>query len=209
MKKTVPVIITFIAGAIMVLESYVQSDFLYKFVQSYLARAVTVSSAWAVGLGAVNIIRIHGRRVKGKRTDYLYSIVLLVTFFWFAILGLVMKKHNSDPFYLFFYDNILLNLSATMYSVLAFYIASAAYRSFRVRSLEASLLLLTSVIVMLGAVPIGQAIWSGFPDLSSWIGSNINTPVLRAMTIGLTLGALTQSMRNLIGIERGHLSGGD
>lgn len=209
MKKTFPVIITFVAGAIMVLQSYIQSDFLYTFVQSYLARAVTVSSAWAVGLGAVNIIRIHGRRIKARREQYFYSIVLLVTFFWFAFLGIFIQKHNSDPFYLFFYNNILLNLSATMYSVLAFYIASAAYRSFRVRSLEASFLLLPSVIVMLGAVPIGQALWSGFPGLSSWIGTNINTPVLRAMSIGLTLGGLTQSMLNLIGIERSHLSGGD
>lgn len=209
MRKTVPIIITFIAGAIMILQSYIQSDFLYKFVQSYLARAVTVSTAWAVGLGAVNIIRVHGRRIQNKRPSYFYSIVLLITFFWFSILGFVMQKHNSDVFYLFFYDNILLNLSATMYSVLAFYIGSAAYRSFRVRSIDATMLLLTSIIVMLGAVPIGQAIWPGFPTLSSWIGANINTPVLRAMTIGLTLGGLTQSMRNLIGIERGHLSGGE
>lgn len=209
MKKTIPLIITFVAGAIMILESYIQSDFLYKFVQNYLARAVTVSTAWAVGLGAINVMRVHGRRISAKRPQYFYSIVLLVTFFWFTILGFVMKKHNSDPFYLFFYDNILLNLSATMYSVLAFYIGSAAYRSFRVRSIDATMLLLTSIIVMMGAVPLGQAIWGGFPVLSAWIGANINTPVLRAMTIGLTLGALTQSMRNLIGIERGHLSGGE
>ncbi len=209
MRKTIPLIITFVAGAIMILQSYIQSDFLYNFVQNYLARAVTVSTAWAVGLGAVNVIRVHGRRISGKRQSYFFSIVLLVSFFWFAIVGLLMKKHNSDPFYLFFYNNILLNLSATMYSVLAFYIGSAAYRSFRVRSIDATMLLLTSVIVMLGAVPIGQAIWGGFPTLSSRIGANINTPVLRAMSIGLTLGALTQSMRNLIGIERGHLSGGE
>jgi hypothetical protein len=209
MRKTLPLVITFVAGAIMILQSYIQSDFLYNFVQNYLARAVTVSTAWAVGLGAVNVIRVHGRRISNKRPSYFYSMVLLGTFFWFAIVGFVMQKHNSDPFYLFFYDNILLNLSATMYSVLAFYIGSAAYRSFRVRSLDATMLLLTSMIVMLGAVPIGQAIWGGFPTLAAWIGANINTPVLRAMTIGLTLGALTQSMRNLIGIERGHLSGGE
>lgn len=209
MRKTLPLVITFVAGAIMILQSYIQSDFLYNFVQNYLARAVTVSTAWAVGLGAVNVIRVHGRRISNKRPSYFYSMVLLGTFFWFAIVGFVMQKHNSDPFYLFFYDNILLNLSATMYSVLAFYIGSAAYRSFRVRSLDATMLLLTSIIVMLGAVPIGQAIWGGFPTLAAWIGANINTPVLRAMTIGLTLGALTQSMRNLIGIERGHLSGGE
>ncbi|MCE5196312.1 MAG: hypothetical protein LLG09_04185 [Negativicutes bacterium] len=205
MHKALPVAITFITGAIMILQSYLNIEFLYNFVQNYLTRAVTVSTAWAIGLGALNIIRIHGRRIRVKRANYGYSIIMLVTFFIFLFVGLFMAKHNSSNLYLFLYNNILQNLSATMYSVLAFYIGSAAYRSFRVRSLDSTLLLLTSVVVMLGAVPVGEAIWSGFPDLSSWIGSIINTSVLRAMSIGLTLGALTQSMRTLIGIERGHL----
>jgi len=58
----------------------------------------------------------------------------------------------------------------------------------------------------LGAVPIGEAIWPGFPPLSEWIMSTINTASLRAVTIGITLGAVSQSIRNLMGIERGHLS---
>jgi len=205
MRKSLPIAITFITGAIMILQSYLNNEFLYNFVQNYLTRAVTVSVAWAVGLGALNIMRIHGRRIRAKRANYGYSIVMLISFFIFLGVGLFMAKQNSSNLYLFLYNNILQNLSSTMFSVLAFYIGSAAYRSFRVRSLDSTLLLVTAVIVMLGAVPVGAAIWPGFPVLSSWIGSTINTSVLRAMSIGLTLGALTQSMRILIGIERGHL----
>lgn len=205
MRKSLPIAITFITGAIMILQSYLNNEFLYNFVQNYLTRAVTVSVAWAVGLGALNIMRIHGRRIRTKRANYGYSIVMLISFFIFLGVGLFMAKQNTSNLYLFLYNNILQNLSSTMYSVLAFYIGSAAYRAFRVRSLDSTLLLLTAVIVMLGAVPVGAAIWSGFPVLSNWIGSTINTSVLRAMSIGLTLGALTQSMRILIGIERGHL----
>ena len=77
MRKSLPIAITFITGAIMILQSYLNNEFLYNFVQNYLTRAVTVSVAWAVGLGALNIMRIHGRRIRTKRANYGYSIVML------------------------------------------------------------------------------------------------------------------------------------
>jgi hypothetical protein len=93
-----------------------------------------------------------------------------------------------------------------MFSLLCYYIASAAYRAFRLRSAETALMLVSAFIIMMGNVALGEAIWSGFPDLSDWIMSVINTAALRAITIGVILGAISQSIRNLLGIERGHLA---
>ena len=56
------------------------------------------------------------------------------------------------------YKKMYTPLSATMFALLAFFVASASYRAFRIRNFEATLLLISGSILMLGRVPIGELI---------------------------------------------------
>ena len=102
----------------------------------------------------------------------------------------------------------LVPLQGTMFAILAFFIASAAYRSFRARSREAAVLLVAAMIVMMGRVPLGEYILPISGDLSGWILNVLNAGVRRAILIGVSLGAVALSLKIIFGVERSYLGGG-
>jgi len=83
-------------------------------------------------------------------------------FFGFAFngssvsLGPHLKEDGSAFFWMF--QNVYLPLGATMFALLAFFVASASYRAFKIRNFEATLLLVSGVLLMIGRVPVGQLI---------------------------------------------------
>ncbi|MFN8390011.1 MAG: hypothetical protein U0136_06950 [Bdellovibrionota bacterium] len=103
-------------------------------------------------------------------------------------------------------EGFFVPLGAAMFSLLAFYIASAAYRSFRVKSVEASVMMLTSVVVILGQIPFGPIYIS--PDLPAvrlWLLQYINTPGNRAIYFGTTIAAFAMAVRMWFSLERNPL----
>ena len=105
-------------------------------------------------------------------------------------------------------------LTATMFAMLAFYVASAAFRAFRAKNVEASLLLGTAFIILLGRTFAGALITAWLPDwlsglrienLTVTIMAVFNTAGTRAIMIGIALGIASTSLKVLLGIDRSYL----
>jgi hypothetical protein len=105
------------------------------------------------------------------------------------------------------YDHIFFPCNATMFALLAFFIASAAFRAFRARNTEAALLLGAAIIVLLGRAPIGSLINQNLPDITNWIIDWPNNAGRRAIIMGAALGAIVTGLRVLLGMERQHVGG--
>ncbi|MEW6013124.1 MAG: hypothetical protein AB1602_06965, partial [Elusimicrobiota bacterium] len=111
------------------------------------------------------------------------------------------------------FNNIYNPLSATMFSVLAFFIISTAYRSFRIKSFPAFLLFIAGLVLMLGNIPLGEIIWdklfawtnTTIADIKNWIISVPSTAGKRGIMIGIAIGAAVTSLKIIFGIERGYM----
>ncbi len=107
--------------------------------------------------------------------------------------------------FVWIYDHVFDPCNSTMFALLAFFVASAAFRAFRARNIEAALLLGAAILVMLGRAPIGRSISDVFPDLAQWVIDIPNNAGRRAIMMGAAIGAIATGLRVIVGLERSHL----
>jgi len=179
---------------------------------SPLAYAADVFRTWAVvistmalALGAVNLMRTHGNIARRKEPGrWIYSIWLIFIFALLTLLGITnINDPFSNPLYKWLFDYPYTSLGQTLYAITGFYIASAAYRAFRARNVDAALLLIAGILVLLKNAPIGEVIWSGFPVLGGWFNDIGQVPAMRTFLITAAFGLMAYGFRTLLGKERG------
>jgi len=152
----------------------------------------------------VNLIQVHTRKIAREGgMNWLYSGSLIVALAFMAILGIA--KGPTNKIYQFSFNALFTPGQATVYAMTGFYIASAAFRAFRVRNVEAGILLVSAALVMLGNVSVGEAMWAGFPEVGRWLMDIPNLAGQRGMMIGAGIGAIAGGLRVLLGIERSYL----
>ena len=201
--KHIPVAVAFLAGFVMILAFFSGNAFISWFSQQQL-KWVTIVAGFALLLGVVSLTRVSVDRVRQRAKDWPYKVVLLV-FLGVSSLFAIFQGTERGTVYDWLFQNMNAPMMSTMFSMLAFYIASAAYRAFRARTLEATILLITATIVMLGRVPLGRIIFSYLPQVTDWIMNYPNLSVQRGIIIGAALGAASMSLRIILGIERTYL----
>lgn len=225
MRSTVPLIIAFLSGLVMLVAFFFKSEgTLLGDASQELLIWSSIISGFSFLLGAASIVRVNWRVVSSRKTGWGYNLLTVISVFIMMIPGLTPKSwlpaaiaplagRDAGSIYDWIFTYIATPMSQTVFAVLAFYIASAAYRAFRARSAEATLLLITASLVMLWRVPMGEALLRSINDnLPSWINTyvmnGINMSVQRGIVIGAALGAASFSLRILLGIERTYMGRG-
>ena len=165
----------------------------------------------AVFVGVISLGQVHGKRIQRRGDNWPYSVVLIAFMVLMAIVGFPLESLGlgfKNDQYLFMFNNILNPLGGTMYSILAFFITSAAYRAFRARNWEAAFVLVSGTIVVMSNAPLFTSSLPFLITWKNWIFDVPNTATGRGVMIGAALGAISLAVRVLMGIERGYLRGG-
>jgi hypothetical protein len=214
MRREIPLLITGVVGVVFVVQYFIP-HFPFNKMNDWFSDWFSIVAAFAIWLGALNLMKISALKVINKKSDMGYAIVIIASFVLMVIIGFAEGEGFRDPGTKFdwLYNFVYTPLSATMFALLAFFVASASYRAFRARNFEATLLLLAAFFVMLGRVPVGDVLTSFMPEgwrlsnLASWIMTFPQTAGQRAIMIGIALGIVSTSLRIILGIERSHLGG--
>ncbi len=206
MKSSVPVAITAVIGLLMIVDFFFASGPLNNAAVVLRSWGIVIS-AFAMGLGTVNLFRRHSRSIRKKESGSLFSWLLVGSMLLTIAVGIPFGTTNAV--YDFLFNNILSPASSTLYAAIAFYIMTAAYRSFAARNVDGWILLVTAVIVMLGKAPIGQVISGFFPAASDWIQAIPNTAGMRAIMMGAVLGVVSSAVKIFLGLDKSHLGLGE
>lgn len=214
MRREIPLLITGIVGVVFVIQYFIP-HYPFNKMNDWFSDWFSIIQACAIWLGALNLLKISFTKISKQGKDWGYSVIIVLTFFLMVIIGFAGGESFREPGTAFdwLYVYVYSPLSATMFAILAFFVASASYRAFRARNLEATLLLLAAFFVMLGRVPVGDTLTAWMPEgwrlssIASWVMNFPNAAGQRAIMIGIALGIVSTSLRIILGIERSHLGG--
>ena len=227
LKRYIPIAIVAIFGSLTLSAWFIDNETIETFANDDATQFFDIIAAFAVFLGALNLLKLQFIKFIKKQKGWQYSAISIISFFFAFIIGFFIRgayfvddkvfftqeaalesliivdisegqqeksykvqenffkdlsdakdfamKQNlvipvdwgahvqkSGSLFQWMFKYIFSPLSATMFALLAFFVASASFRAFRARNFEASLLLLAGIIIMIGRVPAGGLI-------SSWM----------------------------------------
>jgi hypothetical protein len=161
MKKEIPLALTFISGMLLLVAFFIPHEPLGSLEERFSDWYIIVVGFTMI-LGIDSLIVHHWRKINKKKDGWPHSVALIISFILTVLWGFysgIKTGHFLSPessFRAYFYLYVFVPLQATMFALLAFFIASAAYRAFRARTRDATLLLVAAALVMLGRVPGGE-----------------------------------------------------
>jgi len=239
MKQTIPLLIAGVVGFVLIGAWFfpVASDWGDTAIKWF-----NVIAAMALILGGLNLMKLNLQKISARGPGWGYAAVTIAAFLITLVIGTLkvgvtpseafpearwgndFQQEGSALWWIF--EFILTPLNMTMFSLLAFFVASAAFRAFRAKNIEATLLLTTAVLVLLGQTFMAGYITGWLPEYpvdpnqapSFWAYFRLevlketirDVPTaagMRAITIGIALGVVATSLRVLAGVDRSYLGG--
>jgi hypothetical protein len=220
LKRQVPLLITFVVGWVLIFSTFIPriSNWGEEFSIFF-----DIIAVFAFILGGGNLVKVHGDAIYRRSAGWGYSMVALVGFVGTFVIGMLKMGSPAGiqgdvtmtgSQFAGIYEYVFQPLAATMFALLAFYVASASYRAFRAKNAEATILLVAAFVILMGRTAIGDAAtgwvperfaYLRIPEIANWIMNVPNLSGQRAIMIGIALGTISTSLKLILGIERSYL----
>jgi hypothetical protein len=232
-SRSIAVLVAGLAAVAMVLSKFIVP---MESAETTVAEWFNAAAAIAFVLGGASLLKMNLLTISARGPGWGYSAVTLVAFL--VTLGVGLFKVGVPPSAAFpdhrmggtpdaeggalwwLYEYLMSPITGTLFAMLAFYVASAAFRAFRAKNAAAVFLLVTAFVVLLGRTYAGVFLTSWIPpdmpwvswlrleNLSAVIMSVFTTAGTRAMIIGIAIGVAATGIKIMIGLDRSYLGAG-
>jgi hypothetical protein len=158
-----------------------------------------ILAAFGLVLGALNVGWVHVRRILVGQPGWGQSLALVVVMLVIFITGLLSPTGVRSPLVEWAFDSILAPAQATLFALLAFFMAGAAYRFLRVGRTGSAWILAGVGLVLLVQIPLVNALLP--PALAAFVGWTVDVPgmaALRGVALGSAFALLIAAFRYLL-----------
>lgn len=213
-KRLLATLIAGVAGLIVLLD--------FAGIQPSIDLTAQLIVGWAALLavlallvGLLNVVGSHLGRVIYRRSDWAYSLVLLLAMLLTIVLGTIIGP-TSGGYTLFpaslveqpirdVFHAVYEPLAASFLALLAFFSLSAALRALRRRTADALVIVIVAALALaLTALP-GLAALPLLGSSVSWVNEYVTLAGARGLLIGAALGAVVAGVRVLLGFDQPYL----
>jgi hypothetical protein len=199
LKREVPLGIGSLIIAILFVDYYTSIDFLHT-ISLNLADWAVILSALAAGIGIINILKRTAGQIQERATYWYLDIWTLLLMAVVAISG-VIGAYGTHPIYTWIMSYIYIPIDAAVFAMVSFDIIAAFYRTFRLRTLESSVLVVVGIFILMMNTPFLGTI-PGATVIGNWVK---NVPMLgsaRALTTVTAIGYVGIAIRALLWKEK-------
>ncbi|MCK4857344.1 MAG: hypothetical protein KAT58_05210 [candidate division Zixibacteria bacterium] len=203
MIRKVATIVAFATGLFMLVQYFLNAD-IVSLIYRALLDYYQIIFAMTMIVGGITLFLNHARTIAhGQRAGW-YSGATIAAILFMIIAALIYGTGADSP-YQWAFNNMQAPMQATTFSLLAFFVASAAYRGFRVRSRAAAVLAISALLVLIGRNAFGEMISEYLPQAAGWLLNHPSVAAKRGILIGIGLGSVATALRVILGIERTYL----
>jgi len=197
-RKETSLILVGVCFFLVTLVYFLEIPMLGDFAQN-MVLMVSVLNAMAILMALYSQTKRSLLLVQQKAHGWPYQLYLVIAIYLMTAVGFLFGQ--TSPQFTWFQYAILLPTGSVIYSILAFYMASACARAFRARSPQATLLLISGLIVLLGQAPLTGVF---APFIGTWqvfLGATFVLALGRIYAISITVGAIVLGVRIVTGRE--------
>jgi hypothetical protein len=213
LKRAFHIVLVVIAIAVGIVTtlSFVFDNDVLRNVRGVFVEWTVIIVAFAMLLGILNVLRVHAQRIQhGQGT--VYSVILVISFLVVFIPGILSPERvpgglrdwvgPNGTIVDFAYRYVQRPLQATLFSLMAFFVFTAAWRAFRIRSTGSLIMFIAALVVLLGSMRLTLGGWKLLTEARDWV---MRVPVMagaRGVLLGIALGTVVTGVRFLLGVDR-------